>query len=76
MQEKLQGTERRVGEMTQIAAFTMSKEVLLEKIEELVGMEDMDTAHMILDGLLLLYINDSEIAAAFNKIDKEYGGPE
>lgn len=62
--------------MNNIAAFSMSKEILLAKIEELKGMEDMDTAHMILDGLLLLYINDKDIAAAFNEIDKEYGGPE
>lgn len=46
----------------------MTKEKLLEELKKLIKMEDKETAHMMADGLLLLYINDKRVADAFNDI--------
>ena len=50
----------------------MSKEELIVKLKELHGSGDTEAVHGIADDLLLKYINDKEIAEAYEKVPKWY----
>lgn len=50
----------------------MTKEELLESLNKCSEMYNTEEAHVIADKLLIEYINDPEIKAAFNKVDKWY----
>ncbi len=50
----------------------MTKQQLLEELEELQKESDFEYAHEIADKLLIEYINDQEIADAFDSIGKWY----
>lgn len=51
----------------------MSKEELLLELAELAGEQrDPESTHAVADKLLLDFINDAEIAEAYNKIEKWY----
>jgi hypothetical protein len=50
----------------------MTKAELLEKLKSWHGETDHEGAHIAADEILLEYINDEEIAKAFNDIEKWY----
>lgn len=50
----------------------MSKEELLTKLRTDCANEDVECGHQMADGLLLEFINDPEIEAAFNALHKWY----
>lgn len=50
----------------------MTKQELLEKLEELHDGWDHEANHSIADKLLLEFINDPEVTEAFDKIEKWY----
>jgi hypothetical protein len=51
---------------------TKDKDKLLKNLEILQKDSDLERAHIMADQLLLLYIADSEITDAFEKIEKWY----
>lgn len=55
------------GQITKI-----TKEELLENLNELKEYSDFEYAHLKADELLLDYINDKEITQAFEQIEKQY----
>ena len=52
----------------------MTKEALIEKLRNLEKLSEYDEemAHIEADAALLLFINDSDISAAFGSINKWY----
>jgi hypothetical protein len=50
----------------------ISREEVLAKLQELRESNDPETGHIEADALLLRYINDPEIARAFNVLQKWY----
>lgn len=50
----------------------MNKDELLNELNKLVGVTDVESAHIIADNLLLKYINDNDITQGFEKIEKWY----
>lgn len=50
----------------------ISKEKLIEKLTELANNLDYEVAHSEADKLLIQYINDEDIANAYDKITKYY----
>lgn len=50
----------------------LSKVQLLKKLEKCAKSYDTEAAHCDADALLVEYIDDEEIAEAYNKIDKWY----
>lgn len=50
----------------------MNKEELIKKLKELQNSGDTEIAHVKADDLLIEYINDSDIADAYNALDKWY----
>lgn len=51
---------------------TMTREELLVELRTLHGPQDPESAHEQADDLLLEYINDPEVTAAFEAIKKWY----
>lgn len=49
----------------------MTKQELIKKLKK-AAQDDTESAHATADGLLLEYINDKEIAEAYNAFDKWY----
>ena len=50
----------------------MTREQLIEQLHQLAKSYDLEAAHMEADRLLLEYVNDPEIDAAFEAIEKWY----
>jgi len=53
----------------------MNKQELIKQLGEQYGadvIKDTETSHINADGLLLEFIDDEEISAAFNKVPKWY----
>jgi hypothetical protein len=50
----------------------LSKQELLEKLAQCAKGSDVELAHCEADLLLLTYINDDEIEAAYKKVEKWY----
>lgn len=50
----------------------ISRKELIEKLNKLNAFDDIETNHIQADSLLLEYINDFEIAEAFEKLHKWY----
>lgn len=50
----------------------LSKAQLLKKLEKCAKSYDTESAHCDADALLVEYIDDEEVASAYNKIDKWY----
>lgn len=50
----------------------MNKQELLFKLRQLSASKDTEAAHSDADKFLLLFIDDQEIADAYNAIDKWY----
>lgn len=50
----------------------MTKEELLQRLAQLQGNSDKEVAHIEADELLLEYIADAEIRAAYDELDKWY----
>lgn len=50
----------------------MDKNELIARLKKIKGNSDIEVAHVEADDLLLAYINDSEITAAYAEIEKWY----
>lgn len=50
----------------------MSKQELLEKLEELRGDDDFERVHIAADKFLIDFINDDEVSEAFDSVGKWY----
>jgi len=58
--------------MAQAREELMTKEELLEALKALIPDSPTEEAHMEADALLLKYINDLEITAAYDALEKWY----
>lgn len=58
--------------MNEMAKKKMTKEELIQRLREIKNNSDKEMGHMEADSLLLDYIGDDEIAAAYESISKWY----
>jgi hypothetical protein len=58
---------------TKLPNLCMSKEAVIQRLNEIaINSDDKEINHALADKLLLAFINDEEITAAYNKIEKWY----